>query len=176
MHLSTAILGKAIVDKLEARLSAPVLVIGQDSFTRPQLSKIGCFNFIAAARLSHLLTEELQLKNTRDLFEKVPPQHLALPGLGSICLATIGAAFEAKKLGTLQDYIARHTEKGHTIVTFTTMKLNVLDVAAAKKEKRDAKARKDRRGRAAHEHRVDRHVDAPKARATGTATVTRLTN
>lgn len=158
MYLSTSILGKAIVDKLEQRQSAPVLVIGSDRFTRPQLSKIGCFNFTAAARLTHLLTSELKIKNTRELFLSVPPQHLAIPQLGSICLATIGAAFEVKGLGTLADYIARHTEKGHTVVTFTTMKLNVLDVAAAKNEKKELKARKARRTDKAHEIRVERHV------------------
>jgi len=158
VYLSQAILGKAIVDKLEARMSAPVLMIGQDIFTRPQLSKVACFNFTAAARLTHLLTNELKVRNTRELFQSIPPQHLALPGLGSICLATIGAAFEIKGLGTLADYVARHTEKGHSIVTFTTMKINVHDIAAAKKEKKELKARQRSRQAKAHEIRVERHV------------------
>lgn len=158
MHYSDAILGTHIVKRLQARESAPVLVIGEDKFTRAHLSKIGCWNFQAAAVLTHLLTSELKVKNTADLFRNIAPQHLALPGLGAICLATIGAAFESKGLGTLADYIARHTEKGHSVVTFTTMKIHVLDQAAARKERKELKARRARRQGAAHEHRVARHI------------------
>lgn len=158
MHLPPAILGKHIVDKLQTRQSAPVLIIGEDRFTRPQLSKIGCFNFTAAARLTHLLTVELQLKNTRELFLTIAPQHLAVPGLGAICLATLGAAFEVQGLGTLADYIARHTEKGHTVVTFTTMKINERDAHAEREEKKTARQKTRARQRKAHEIRVERHV------------------
>ena len=158
MQLSHQILGKNIVDQLEARQSSAVLTIGTDTFTRPMLSKIGCFNFTAAARLTQLLTNELKVKNTRDLFQNIPPQHLALPGLGAICLATLGAAFEAKGVGTLADYVARHTEKGHSVVTFSTMKINVLDQRAARDEKKAAKKRKAGRTAQAHELRVERHL------------------
>lgn len=158
MHLSHAILGTAIVAKLEDRRTSPVLLIGSDSFSRPDLSKIGCFNFLAAARLTHVLTFELKVKHTRDLFFNFGPQHLAIPGLGAISLATIGAAFECKGLGTLADYIARHMAKGDHVVTFTTMKVNVLDQQAARKERKDRARRKDSRRRQAHEIRVDRHV------------------
>ena len=166
MDLSTAILGKSIVEHLRAREAAAVLTIGSDRFTRHQLSKIGCFNFAAAARLTHLLTHELKLKNTRDLFYNVGPQHLALPGLGAISLATLGAAFEVLKLGTLADYVGRHTDKGMTIVTFHTMKHNVLDALAEKQERKARKQRKDRRQRAAHEIRVERHVAKAEANST----------
>jgi hypothetical protein len=158
VYLSNQILGKNIVTQLEARVTAPVLTIGNDTFTRPQLGKIGCFNFMAAARLSQLLTNELKVKNTRDLFLNVAPQHLALPGLGAISLATLGAAFEAKGLGNLGHYIARHTEKGHSVVTFHTMKINVLDLVAARNEKKALKAKQRSRNRKAHELRVERHV------------------
>lgn len=158
MYLSNAILGKSVVDQLVKRQSAHVLVIGSDGFTRVELSRIGCFNFQAAAILTHVITNELKAKNTRDLFFNFPPQHLALPGLGAICLATIGAAFEVKKLGTLADYMAKHMEKGTTMVTFSTLKHNVLDQQAAKNEKREKKARKARRNAAAHEIRVERHL------------------
>jgi hypothetical protein len=101
----------------------------------------------------------LKVKDTADLFHNVPPQHLAVPGLGAICLATIGAAFELKKLGNLRDYIAKHTEKGHSVVTFYTMKSNVRDQDAAREEKRKLKQRKETRRHAAHELRVERHVE-----------------
>jgi len=158
VHYSHAILGKHIVAQLQARESAPVLIIGEDKFTRAQLSKIGCFNFTAAARLTHLLTTELKVKNTRDLFLNLAPQHLALPGLGAISLATLGPAFEFKNLGPLADYIARHTAKGQTVVTFTTMKIHAVDAEATRKEKQALKTRRAQRGRAAHEHRVARHI------------------
>ena len=159
MYLSRTILGKSIVERLEHRASDPVLVIGADYFTRPQLSKIGCFNFLAAARLTHLLNVELKVKSTRDLFLNYGPQHLALPGLGAISLATVGAAFEVMKLGNLEDYVARHHHKGDHSVTFARMKVNVLDQQAAAAEKRDKKRRQRSRGRTAHELRVARHVE-----------------
>jgi hypothetical protein len=158
VYLSNAILGKTVVDQLVQRQSSPVLMIGSDGFTRVQLSKIGCFNFQAAARLTHLITNELKVKNTRELFFNVPPQHLALPGLGAICLATIGAAFEVKGLGNLADYISKHSEKGQHAITFMRMKHNVLDQQAAKNEKKELKRRTSQRKDKAHEIRVERHV------------------
>src|SRR5262245_55989584 len=125
---------------------------------------------MAAARLTHLVTEELKVKNTRDLFYNIAPQHLALPGLGAISLATLGAAFEVKGLGTLADYVARHTEKGTTVVTFSTMKHNVLDAAAAKSEKKAVKDRAARRGDKAHEIRVERHVTRSEKKTNGNNT------
>jgi glutamate dehydrogenase/leucine dehydrogenase len=71
-----------------------------------------------------------------------------------------------KGLGTLGDYITKHTEKGHTIVTFHTMKVNVLDQQAARDEKKALKARKAQRQRAAHELRVERHVTRQVSNAT----------
>lgn len=159
MFLSNEILGKAAVDQLTQRQSAPVLQIGSDKFTRVQLSKIGCFNFQAAARLTHLITNELKVANTRELFYNIGPQHLALPGLGAISLATLGAAFEVRGLGNLADYVRRHIDKGASFVTFVTMKHNRRDAEAAKEERRAVKARKVRRQRAAHELRVERHVE-----------------
>ena len=158
MHLSSAILGTDVVAKLEKRLTAPLLVIGKDAFSRTQLSKIGCFNFTAAARLSHLLSVELAVKDTADLFHNYGPAHLALPGLGAICLATVGAAFEVKKLGTLADYVQRHQEKGQKLVTFHTLKQNVLDKEADRKEKQDAKRRRRARLNRAATIRGDRHL------------------
>jgi len=158
MELPTEVLGLSTVTKLKSRHSAAVLVIGGDKFTRPELSKVGCFNFLAAARLSELL-KELEVKSTRDLFQNFGPQHLALPGLGSICLATVGAAFEVKQIGTLKDYVARHFKKGDQVVTFSTMKIHILDQQAAANEKRELKKRAGSRQRTAHEHRVRRHVE-----------------
>jgi hypothetical protein len=158
VHLYSHILGKHIVDKLQARLSAPVLVIGSDTFSRPQLGKIGCFNFQAATRISHLLTNELKVKDTKDLFLNVPPGRLAIPGLGAICLATIGAAFEAKRLGTLEDYVSRHMATGEYYITFNTLKANAADALAARQEKRDKRDRRNQRRDKAHAIRVDRHM------------------
>lgn len=158
MHLSPAILGENIVRKLNERQTSAVLTIGSDRFTRPQLSKLGCFNFLAAARISALL-DELKVKDTADLFHNYDPAHLALPGLGAICLATIGCAFEAKRLGTLASYVAKHQEKGTSIVTFATFKKhNELDQKAARKEKRAARERKHSRLDKATTIRGDRHI------------------
>lgn len=156
MNLSTAILGTATVNKLQARTSAPVLVIGEDSFTRKQLAKIDCFNFAAAARLTHLISTELKIKNTADLFKNVKPIALAIPGLGSISLATVGAAFEVMGIGTLADWVDHHDGEK---VTFDTMKHHATrDAKAEQRTKRAARDRRETRKRTAHELRVTRHL------------------
>lgn len=158
MHLSTAILGEGIVRQLNERQTSAVLTIGKDRYTRPQLSRLGCFNFLAAARLTALLTE-LEVKDTADLFNRFGPAHLALPGLGAISLATVGAAFEVKKLGTLMGWVNKHMEKGDTLVTFLTLKTNVLDQLANRDENRRAKHRKHDRLNKATKIRGDRHIE-----------------
>jgi hypothetical protein len=158
MDLPPSILGKTIVDQLNARIGAPVLTIGADVFTRAQLARVKCFNFAAAARLSHLLTQELHVKDTKDLYLNISPASLAIPGLGAISLATIGAAFELKGLGNLSHYIKHHYTKGAEVVTFATMKTNRRDRQAAAAEKTAAATRSRSRRRQAHELRVGRHL------------------
>ena len=165
MELSASILGKDIVTRLQDRQRAAVLTIGTDQFSRAQLSRIGCFNFQSAARLSHLITVELKVKDTRDLFRNVSPAHLAIPGLGAVTLAVLGAAFEVKGIGTLSEYVARHLEKDQTLVTFVTMKQHAADTKAAARERKTIRARQERRGRTAHEYRVARHLERHAATA-----------
>lgn len=130
MYLSSEILGATITRELAAREANAVLKIGSDQLTRADLARVHCYNFLAAARLSALLDEHLQVKNLKEVFEKVPPEALALPHLGTISLAVLGAAFEAKGIGgerPLENYVKRHQANGVTgFVTFDTIKRHTL--------------------------------------------------
>lgn len=163
MRLSARILGKGIVEVLAETASAPLLTIGSDAFRRGDLASIGCFNFMAAARLTKAL-KDLGAKNTRDVFNTIPPEALVLPGVGSISLAVLGAAFEHHGLGgdqPLEAWMSKHRPEGvkREYITFDTMKHREHE-----REPGEARARKARRTRAhgrrdaAHRLRVDRYT------------------
>jgi hypothetical protein len=158
MQLPDSILGKGAVAQLQDRVKAPVLTIGSDRFTRAHLAAMSCFNFIAASHLSHILTNQLQVKDTKDLFQRISPLSLALPGLGVFSLATLGAAFEHKLGKTLTEYIDHHRAEEDKVVTFSTIKHQSMDSKADKRAKKDEKQRKRNRRAATHEHRVERHI------------------
>jgi len=158
MQLPDHILGKNAVQTIKDRIQAPVLVIGSDKFTRGHLASLNCFNFLAAATLSNVLTHHLKVKNVSDLFYNFAPSTLALPGLGVISLATLGAAFEQRLGKTLSDYIDRHRGE-HDVVTFATIKAQSADSKAEKLAKKEERKRKRSRNRQAHEHRVKRFVE-----------------
>jgi len=99
MRLSAAVLGAGAVKQLEETAADAVLVIGSDRLTRAELAAVGCFNFHAARLLSKVLHAELRVRNLRQVFEKIAPVDLALPHVGVISLAVLGAAFEAKGIG-----------------------------------------------------------------------------
>src|SRR3954465_11088658 len=96
---SERVLGTGVAHKLRERATVPVLQIGADSFSRHDLAGIDCYSFNAAANLSAILNRELRVKDTKDLFQTVPPEALVYPRLGAISLSVLGAAFEAKGLG-----------------------------------------------------------------------------
>lgn len=154
MDLSQAILGRSTVNELFTRQRAAVLQIGADTFTRADLADVACFNFTAAANLSKILSKELQAKNTRDVFDRIHPDRLALPRLGSVSLAVLGAVFQIKGIGgesPLENWFKKHDA---AIVTFDTIKHR--DAAERAKEKQETKRRKRARRNLAHEIRVNR--------------------
>ena len=147
MDLSPRVLGKHIADQITALAAAPILTIGRDKFYRRDLATVSCFNFVAAANLSAAIAS-LQARDTKDVFENIPPSALVLPRLGSVSLAVLGAAFEAKGLGgdaPLESWFTNHRPKEATsdFVTFSSMKH-----AEQKREAGEVKARKQRRERA----------------------------
>jgi len=79
MDLSAKVLGATVVTYLHKTQDAAVLAIGRDRFTRSDLAAVACFNFVAAANLSAILNRELQVKDTRDVFDRIHPNRLALP-------------------------------------------------------------------------------------------------
>jgi len=154
MDLSASILGKSVVAYLTERQAAAVLRIGRDVFTRSSLSSVACFNFLAAANLSKILNAELQVKDTRFVYEHIHPDRVALPRLGAVSLAVLGAAFEIKGLGgdtPLDSWFRKHRGSA---VTFSTLKHK--DEQERAKEKRELKARKATRRNTAHTIRVER--------------------
>jgi hypothetical protein len=87
------------------------------------------------------------IKNTRDLFERIPPSAFVLPGIGPISIAVLGAAFEHKDLGgssALESWMAKHRSEGASrdFVTFDTLKAN-----ERKHEPGESRAKKQRRDR-----------------------------
>lgn len=156
MDLSEAVLGHYQVAKLQQRIATPVLRIGKDAFTRAQLASVECFNYLACALLTHAL-DSLKVKDTAHLFESVSPQALALPRLGTVSLAVLGAAFEAKGLGgstPLANWCKKHLDK---TVTFESIKHQAAIGEA--EERRAAKRRKQARRNVAHAKRVERFED-----------------
>lgn len=162
MKLSTRVLGQTAVKTIEARIRAPVLRIGTDAFLLADLAAVDCFNFTAARNLDRILNAELHVKNTKDLFDTVHPRELALPHLGAISFAVLGAAFEAMRLGgerPLETWVAKHRDQdaSREFVTFATMKHSQQrDAKAAADERRAAKRRKAARRSQAHRLRVER--------------------
>jgi len=121
MAYSTAVLGTSAVRRLQLRADTPIVVIGSDRFSRTDLAQVQSFNYIAAATLSHTIAT-LRVKNTSDLFLKIDPSALAQPGIGVYAYAVLGAIFELKELGTLDEWIARSLTKGAPLVTVSTLK------------------------------------------------------
>jgi hypothetical protein len=154
MYYSPAILGTTAVEQLRKNVESAVLTIGSDKLTRGQLAAVGCYNFVAARILSEVLHHELQVKSLRQVYDEIPPSALALPRLGVISLAVLGAAFEVKRIGgsaPLESYVKKHTEK---VTTFSTMKHHELVERA--KERKERKRRKKQRRDKAHAIRVER--------------------
>ena len=146
MDLSARILGKHTSEVIAAKATTPLLTIGSDKFFRRDLSSVSCFNFTAAANLSAVLAG-LQPRNTKHLFESIPPSALVLPHLGAVSLAVLGAAFEVKGLGgdsPLEAWFTRHRpeQAKREFVTFHAMKH-----AEHLRELGEAKARKARSAR-----------------------------
>ena len=158
MDLSTSILGKSVVTYLHERQRAAVLRIGKDTFDRATLAKVACFNFVAAANLSAILNRDLQVTDTRDVFNNVHPDRLVLPRLGAVSLAVLGAAFEAKGLGgsaPLEAWFKKHRDG--TTITFASLKHR--EEAERANEKKALKAKKAARRNTAHALRVERFTE-----------------
>jgi len=153
MDLSESVLGHYQAQKLQQRIAMPVLYVGRDAFTRAQLAGVDCFNYLACAFLTAALAT-LKVKDTADVFERVSPESLALPRLGVVSLAVLGAAFQAKGLGgatPLSTWCKKHLEKTRT---FDSIKHAAQADEAA--ERKAARQRKHARRNLAHQKRVER--------------------
>jgi hypothetical protein len=164
MNLSTTILGSTAVKQLQATSRAWVLEVGSDRLTRAELARVGCYNFLAAKNLTTIL-KGLTIKNLADLYARIPPAAVAVPHMGAISLAVLGAAFEAKRIGgemPLENWVRKHaTTNGHdaaaAMVSFHTIKRRELAEIAAERKAR--KHRKRERRHIAHATRVARFTD-----------------
>jgi hypothetical protein len=149
MNLSTTILGSTAVKQLQATSSAWILEVGSDRLTRAELAGVGCFNFHAARSLTTIL-KDFSIKNLADLYARLPPSAVALPHIGAISLAVLGAAFEAKGIGgetPLEAWAKKHGPAGDpakAMVTFHTMK--------QRERAERAEERKRKRGRRHRAH------------------------
>ncbi len=146
MDLSPSVLGQNTATQLTARRRHILLSIGKDGFTRSHLSKVECFNFNAAASLSAALAS-FDVKDTRDVYERISPLSLALPRIGCVAIAVLGAAFEAKKIGgetPLKSWVTHHLEKGKDVVTFSSTKNKIKHVTEATEKRQASKTRTGR--------------------------------
>lgn len=160
MDLSPSVLGSGIVARLNERRTAWVLKIGRDGFTRSQLAGVECFNFQAAATLSAVLNKELNVKDTRDVFERIPPAELALPRLGAIAIAVLGAAFEAKGIGgdaPLVAWVRKHAS-GPDVKVHTFVSLKIHDAKERAEARSADRERSAARRSKAHRLRRDRFL------------------
>jgi hypothetical protein len=161
MDLPARILGTATATAIATRNATAVLLIGKDRFSRSDLAAVACFNYVAALNLSRALAD-LKVRSTADVFERIGPIALAVPHVGAVALAVLGAAFQCKGLGgdhPLEAWVTRHrqADQRKTFVTFHTVKSHAADARAATAERKTAKTRHDARRHTAHRLRVDRH-------------------
>ena len=167
MHLSARVLGKHAVDQLSARASGALLVIGASRFTRGDLARVGCYNYVAAANLSRAIETHFHVTSIRDLFDTVAPGELILPHVGTVAFAVLGAAFELGHVGgdaPLEAWINHHRPKdyqGRDYVTIDTLKARRADAdppPSRARRRRPAPPPKGPRGRApGHRYRLTRH-------------------
>jgi hypothetical protein len=140
LDFSTRVLGTHIATQLHTAQRYAVLTIGRDVFTRRDLAAVACFNYVAALNLSRAL-KDLDVKSTKDVFDRISPIDLAVPHVGAVALAVLGAAFEAKGLGNgtpLESWVQRHRhpDTRKEIVAFGTIKHRVADALADRQAKR----------------------------------------
>jgi len=166
MRLEIDVLGASAVKTLTERTKNAVLTIGRDHLTRSDLATVECFNYVAAGNLSRALSD-LGVKSTQDLFTTVPPAALAVPGLGAIALAVLGAAFEKYGLGgdaPLHAWMIKHrgdTDIKRAVITFTSLKQR--ESAELSREKKERRDRKRARRNTAHRLRTTRFADRAQA-------------
>lgn len=150
MNLSTTLLGTTAVRRLQQTAARPVLQIGSDRLTRADLAGVECYNYLAAGNLTHVLHDQLQVKDLKDVYNNVPPTALALPTIGVVSLAVLGAAFEAKGLGgddPLENWARKHALPGKKgqgepkLTTFYTIKKHEAETEAAGNNKRKSRRR-----------------------------------
>ncbi len=155
MDLPASILGAHQVKQIQEGRARPILQIGSDTFTRKDLARTDCFNFMAAVNLNTLLNQHLKVKNTQDLFSHHTPMELALPRMGAVSLAVLGAAFEHKKIGGSQPLV--NWVKQHQVTKGIWDTLKAREAREISTEKKALKTRKGARRDEAHGIRVKRH-------------------
>jgi hypothetical protein len=166
MNLAPTILGTTACTQLQRTADEAILAVGTDRLGRRELAGVGCYNFTAARNLGTVL-KPLQLPSLKYLYEHVPPSSLALPHLGVISLAVLGAAFEARKIGgasPLESWVRSHAEGGNekrAMVTFHTLKLR--EAAEQAREQKAARQRRHARRTKAHTLRLARFGDQASA-------------
>jgi hypothetical protein len=166
MNLAPRILGTTACTQLQRNADEAILQVGSDRLGRRELAAVGCYNFTAARNLSAIL-KPFQLPSLKYLYENVPPEGLALPHMGVISLAVLGAAFEARKIGgeaPLENWVRAHAGSDkQAMVTFHTLKAREAAERAA--EKKAVKQRKHARRNQAHHLRLARFGDRQAASA-----------
>lgn len=123
MDTSGPLLGVTATKYITETQTTVILTCGSDRLTRADFAGVQCFNFMAVRNLNDAL-QGVGVKNLRELFERVSPIDFAIPHVGVIALAALGAAFEAAGVGgstPLANWAKKHAN-GSPLRTFDTIK------------------------------------------------------
>lgn len=163
-------IGSSVTDTLQKRVTTPLVSIGNDHFFRTQFATLGFFADRAASNLSKQIAEHYpHIKNTKELYERVSPNDLTLPGLGAFTIAALGPIYQLKKIGgekPLDAWALKHRKgNGDALVSFNALKHRSVDMKAEAQERKQKKQRRQKRRDRAHETRVDRFETRTNANA-----------
>jgi len=125
-----------------------VLTVGNDTWTRGELGRLGVVQARACSILSGI-AKQLKVKSTRDLYDETSPHSLAEFPCGVVTLYVLFAIFLDKDLDPDAWYRAG---KNQAVVTFTSLKHRELE--ARERERREQKSRNRSNQRRIHERDV----------------------
>lgn len=128
---------------LQSRTNDPILVIGSDTWSRTDLAKMGIVETLAARILTRIV-RDLNVRSTKDLYEKTSPYSLASTHAGVTTLYVLFSAFRAKGLNIRQWYQTvkqNGNERPETgaVVSFTHFKHREQDAEKRTNGKRKLK-------------------------------------
>jgi hypothetical protein len=138
-------LGQTFVKDFTER---PMLVIGEDQWSRAELARMGIVQMKACSIISGI-AKQIKSKSVADLYAQTSPHMLADYPCGIVSIYVLLAVFDDRDLST-QEWYKPGAERA--LVTFETLKHRELK--ARERERSDAKKRSRSNRRKEHERAV----------------------